>query len=109
MVIVFPGDEETRARDFLPRSVLISELLPTLERPERAICGRGSRGNPLEFPTVIAISQLFVLIFIILLRKDQCVFKNVICRATGNERKVITCLGIDIIEIAHIVLGNEDG
>ena len=53
MVIVFPGDELTRAKDLRARSVLISELLPTLERPENAICGLGSEGICFGFPTLI--------------------------------------------------------
>jgi hypothetical protein len=65
MVIVFPGEEETLARDFLPRRVLIRDDFPTLDLPERAISGRGSLGNCLELPTVIAIFTLFVLNLII--------------------------------------------
>ena len=60
------GEEETLASDFLPRSVLISELFPTFERPESAICGRGSRGKRLLSPTVIAISELLTFIFIVI-------------------------------------------
>lgn len=53
MVIVLPGDEETLARDFLPNNVFISELFPTFDLPESAICGTGSVGNWLIKPAVI--------------------------------------------------------
>ena len=43
--MVFPGAEDTRAKLFLPSRVLTSELFPTLDLPDRATCGMGSRGN----------------------------------------------------------------
>ena len=45
MVIVFPGVPLTRAKDFLPRRVFMSDDFPTFDRPENAICGMASRGN----------------------------------------------------------------
>ena len=66
--MVFPGVDETLASDFLPSIVLISELFPTFDLPDRATSGRGSRGNCREFPTVNAIFELLTLIFIIIYR-----------------------------------------
>jgi hypothetical protein len=62
--MVFPGAEDTRASDFLPRSVFISELLPTLDLPDNAISGCGFFGNCLELPTVSDILALLTFIFI---------------------------------------------
>ena len=62
--MVFPGDDDTLASDFLPNKVLIKELLPTFDLPERATSGRASRGNCDGAPTVMEMLALLVLIFI---------------------------------------------
>ena len=51
--MVFPGEELTRARDLRPKSELISELFPTLDLPENAICTMGSVGNCRGSPALI--------------------------------------------------------
>ena len=62
--MVLPGVELTLAMDFLPSKVLIKELLPTLERPEKATCGIGSLGNWESLPALMRSDTKFVLIFI---------------------------------------------
>ena len=47
MVAVFPGTEETLARLFLLKILLIKVDFPTLERPEKAI-SRLSQGGSCE-------------------------------------------------------------
>jgi hypothetical protein len=46
MVLVLPGSPEVFASFPYPVSILISEDLPTFERPINAISGRCEDGNP---------------------------------------------------------------
>ena len=45
MWVVLPGAEPTRARFFRFKMRLMTEDLPTLDRPAKAICGSRSRGQ----------------------------------------------------------------
>lgn len=45
MSCVLPGDEEVLASPFWPVSILISEDLPTLERPINAYSGKVAGGH----------------------------------------------------------------
>ena len=108
--MVFPGDEETLANDFLPSRVFISELFPTFDLPESATCGRASLGNCEGAPTVIDILAMLVLIFILhLLLSYKSVSQNVIRGFAGDEIKMCASFRINLVEVAKVICGNQYG
>ena len=53
IVVVLPGLEETFTRSLRPNNLFMSEDLPTLERPTKAISGRSLLGSCSAVPALI--------------------------------------------------------